>query len=139
MSLNIFCRSILGINNRYELSPSQVQTGHATAETVRSVKVPNSFKSTTTGKSYLVHTFVTCKTKGGIYLIECKSCGINALMGKTKNSLHKYLNSLRFDIRCKRTQKPVSAHFNLPADSMEDLTIMIIEKIETNYGQTRRI
>ena len=56
----------------------------AKPETVRSVKVPTSFKSTTTGKSYLVHTFVTCKTKGGIYLIECKSCGINALHGQDK-------------------------------------------------------
>ena len=105
----------------------------------RHMKVTNSFKSATTGKSYSVCTFATCKTKDIIYLIECRRCERRPqYVGKTKNALHKHLTHLRSDIRHNRTQKPVSTHFNLPGHSMEDLTIMIIEKIETNDDQTRR-
>ena len=60
-------------------------------------------------------------------------------VGETKNALHKYLNRLRSGIRRRtRTRKPVPAHFKLPRHSMEDLTIMIIEKVATNDDQTRR-
>ena len=136
MSLNIFCASILGIDC-YELSPSQMHGNRPcysrNFKAYQYMKVTNSFKSTVTSKSYLVHTFANCKTKGVIYLTECRSCGMQ-YMGETKKALHKHLNSLRFDIRCKRTQKPVSEHFNLPGHSMKDLTIMKI----TNDDQTRR-
>ena len=100
------------------------------------MKVTNSFKSTATGKSYPVRTSANCKTENIIFLIECRKCKMQ-YVGETKNALHKYLTCLRSDINS-GTQRPASAHFNFPGHSMEDLTIMIIEKIASNDGQTRR-
>ena len=52
--------------------------------------------------------------------------------------MHIRLNGHRYDIRHKKVQKPVAKHFNQRGHSMEDLTIMVIEKIPAGDVQTRR-
>ena len=52
--------------------------------------------------------------------------------------IHLCLNGHRSDVKTKKMEKPVAAHFNLPGHSMEDLTIMVIEKIWREDTQLRR-
>ena len=102
-------------------------------KTCQHIKITDTFRSSVTKKSYKVHTSVTCKTKGVVYLIECRKCP-KQYVSLTKNALNIRLNGHRDDIKHKKTQKPVSECFNLPE---KDLTIMIIEKVTTNDCQTR--
>ena len=72
-----------------------------------------------------------------VYLIECSKCAIQ-YVGMTKNALQKRFTSHRSDIRHNRTRKPVAAHFNQDGHSMEDLTIMVIEKIPEHDVSSRK-
>ena len=84
-------------------------------------------------------TRATCKTKGVVYLIECRKCQ-KQYVDSTKNALHIYLNGHRHDIKQKKSQKfAVAKHFNRRWPSMEDLTIMVIEKISAGDVQTQRV
>ena len=105
-------------------------------KTCRHIKTTDTFRSTVTRKSYKMRTSATCKTKGSVYLIQCRKCR-KQYVGMTKNALHIRLNGHRCDIR--KTQKSeVAKHFNLRGHSMDDLTIMVIEKIPEGDVQTRR-
>ena len=55
-----------------------------------------------------------------------------------ENLLHIRLNGNRSDIKNTRTEKPVAAHFNLVGHSIDDLTIMVIEKINRNDASHRK-
>ena len=79
----------------------------------------------------------TCKTKNLVYLIECRKCR-KQYVGETENALHIRLNGHRSDIRTNKTEKPVAEHFNLPGHYMENLTIMVIDKIGKDDVQLRR-
>ena len=106
-------------------------------KTCQHIKITDTFRSSVTKKSYKVHTSVTCKTKGVVYLIECRKCP-KQYVGSTKNALHIRLNGHKYDIKHKKTQKPVAKHFNRRGHSMEHLTIMVIEKLRNNNIQFRR-
>ena len=104
------------------------------------MKNTNTFRSTKGPytRSYNVCTSANCKSRGVVYLIECKKCH-KQYVGSTKNALHIRLNSHRSDIKNKKTQKSALAkHFNLRGHSMNDLMIMVIEKIPNGDVQTRR-
>jgi len=64
-------------------------------------------------------------------------CGIQ-YVGMTKNALQKQFTSHRSDIKHNRTWKQVAAHFNQDGHSMEDLTIMVIEKIPEHDVSSRK-
>ena len=74
-----------------------------------------------------------------MYLIECKKCSnYKQYVGETENALHICLNGHRSVIRHNRAEKPVGAHFNLPEHSIEDLTILVVEKIQSDDTHLRR-
>ena len=76
-----------------------------------------------------MRTAATCKTSNVIYLIQCKRCG-QQYVGETGQALHCRLNNHRVDIVHHRIQeKPVAAHFNSGEHSVEDMTVMIIERL----------
>ena len=106
-------------------------------KTCQHIQMTERFRSTVTGKSYKIHTPATCKTKGIVYIIQCRKCQ-KQYVGSTKNALHIRLNGHKYDIRHKKILKPVAKHFNKRGHSMEDLTIMVIEKIPAGDVQTRR-
>ena len=106
-------------------------------KTCQHILTTDMFRSSITGKSYKVHTSATCKTKGVVYLIECRKCR-KQYVGSTKNGLHIRLNGHTSDIRRKKMQKPVAYHFNKRGHSMKDVAIMVIEKIPAGDVQTRR-
>ena len=105
--------------------------------TCRHIKTTDRFQSAVTKRSYKMHTPATCKTKGTVYLIQCRRCR-KQYVGMTKNALHIRLTGHRYDIRNMKIQKPVAKHFNRRGHSMKDLTIMVIEKIPNRDVQTRR-
>ena len=71
-----------------------------------------------------------------VYLIKCRKCN-KQYVGETENALHIRLNGHRSNVKTKKMEKPVAAHFNLPGHSMEDLTIVVIEKIWKEDVQLR--
>ncbi len=60
-------------------------------------------------------------------------------VGETVNALHIRLNGHRSDVKTKKLDKPVAAHFNLPDHSIEDLEVMGIEKIHDNDPGRRKL
>ena len=95
------------------------------------------FKSKTTGRQYNIRAEITCKTRNLVYLISCKRCGLQ-YVGETENALHVRMNGHRSDIRTRKTDKPVAAHFCQSDHSIEDLEVRGIEKIHNNSTQWRR-
>ena len=76
------------------------------------------FKSKTTGRHYNIRPEITCKIRNLVYLISCKRCGLQ-YVGETENALHIRMNGHRSDIRTKKTENPVAAHFCQPAHSVK--------------------
>ena len=72
-----------------------------------------------------------------VYLISCKKCGLQ-YVGEMENALHIRINGHRSDIRMRKTEKPVAAHFCQPDHTMEDLEVRGIEKIHRNSKQWRK-
>ena len=110
------------------LSPSRntLETAHATANAVRPALhqgYTDTFRTTVTKLSYKVSTSASHLQDKG-----CSKCG-KQYVDVTKTALQKRFTSHRSDIKHNRTRKPVAAHFNQDGHSMEDLTIMVIEKI----------
>ena len=54
----------------------------------------------------------------------------NCSTWERQNPLHIRLNGYRSDIRNKKLEKPVAAHFNTPGHSIDDLSIMVIERMK---------
>lgn len=92
-----------------------------------------SFTSKHTGRKYNIRAEITCKSKNLIYLISCRKCGTQ-YVGETEQTLHARMNGHRSDIRTRKTEKPVAAHFCQPDHCLGDLEVRGIEKI--NHGGT---
>ena len=104
--------------------------------TCRHIRTRETFKSTTTGQPFYVRATATCKTSNVIYVIECRRCR-KQYVGETQNPLHIRLNGHRGDINNRRTEKPVAAHFT-PGHSLDDLTIMVVEKMRSSDANLRK-
>ena len=55
---------------------------------------------------------------------------------ETENALHMRMNGHRSDIKTRKTEKPVAAHFCQPEHTMEDLQVRGIEKIHAQEHHT---
>ena len=93
--------------------------------------------SKSTGRKYNIKATLTCKSKNLVYLISCKRCGLQYI-GETENALHIRMNGHRSDIRTKKLDKPVAAHFCQSDHSAEDLEVRGIEKIHENNTDRRK-
>ena len=80
----------------------------------------------------------TCKSTNIIYMIQCRRCN-QQYVGETEQALNERMNSHRADIRHKRTEKPVAAHFSLPDHSVDDLQVLVIEKLRKEDAILRKI
>ena len=63
--------------------------------------------------------------------VQYRVCG-QQYVDKTGQSLNERMNNHRTDVTHKRTEKPVSAHFNLPSHSIHDMEVLIIKQMKTN-------
>ena len=97
----------------------------------------DTFESLITGRKYHIRNNITCKTKNLVYLISCKTC-CQQYVRETKNALHMRMSEHRSNIRTRKTEKPVAAHFCQPDHTMEDLQVRGIEKIHRSSTQWRR-
>ena len=101
------------------------------------IMTTSSFRSHNTGRRYNIRSNITCKSRNLVYLISCKRCGLQ-YVGETENLLHIRMNGHRSDIRTKRLEKPVAAHFSQPDHSAVDLEVRGIEKIHRDNMQWRK-
>ena len=90
------------------------------------------------GKTYQLQTVATCKTHNVIYLIQCQKCS-QQYVGESGQALHERLNSHRSDVRLKKIEKSVSAHFNSPTHTSQDMKVAVIEVLRRNNVRLRRL
>ena len=88
------------------------------------------FISNTTNRRFRVlgsDTAMTWSTSNVVYLISCKRCGLQ-YVGETSQSLRCRFNNHRANLK-RLGQQHIYRHFNSDGHSIDDLTIMPIEKI----------
>ena len=98
----------------------------------------STFRSQITGRQYNIRSNISCKMKSLVYLISCKKCSLQNVREEMDNTLHVRMNGHRSDIRTRKTEKPVTAHFCQLDHTMEDLEVRGIEKIHRNSKQWRK-
>ena len=106
-------------------------------KTCSTLLTTNTFTSKTTGRSYLMRCSATCKSSNIIYLIQCRKCGCQ-YVGETEQALNERMNSHRTDIRHK-AEKPVAIHLNTTGHKLEDLQVMVTERLWRNDSAFRKI
>ena len=89
------------------------------------------------GHTFRVRATATCKTNNVIYLIECQLCH-KQYVGDTQNPLHIRLNGHRNDIKHKRLENQVAAHFCSSNHSLSHLTIMVVEQMHSKNDVLRK-
>ena len=107
------------------------QCGRPRSKTCPMMIHTNTFKSHTTGVPHNTKTAMSCKSYNVIHMIQCRVCG-QQYVDETGQSLNERMNKHRTDVTHKRTEKPVSAHFNLPSHSIHDMEVLIIKQMKTN-------
>ena len=95
------------------------------------IKTGTSFCSRTTGELFRVKATADCRTRNVVHLIKYKKYTIQYI-GETENALCGRLTGHRSGIKQCRTVRSVAEHLSLPDYSMEDLSIMVTDKI---YGE----
>ena len=121
-----------------QLVPRNEPCGRPRCKTCPTLMATDKFTSKTSGKIYNMRSSATCKTGNLIYLIQCKKCGCQ-YVDETEQALNERMNSHRTDIRHKKTGEPVSAHFNSRDHTMDDVQVMVIERIWRNDTVLRKI
>ena len=105
--------------------------GHARCKCCKEIVTTNHFRSHSTGRQYNIRAHITCKARNLVYMISCKKCGLQYVR-ETETPLHIRMNGHHSDIRTKKLDKPVAAHFSQPDHSAEDLEVRGIEEIHDN-------
>jgi hypothetical protein len=90
----------------------------------------SSYTSKVIRKQYNIFCSVNCKSANIIYISECLVFGLQ-YVGESKQPFHKRLNEQRSDLT-KKSFLPVSRHFRLYDQSLEDFNRMKILVIEQN-------
>jgi len=102
------------------------------------ITVSKTFKSSSTNSKFWLRTNVSCKSNNIVYLITCKKCN-KQYVGETGRTLGERITD---HLSCIRTFKdtPIALHFNQTDHSLEDFSIMAIEKIQdTKDARTVRL
>ena len=97
----------------------------------------NTFQSTTNGSIHNIKFSLSCNSYNVVYLITCTRCHMQ-YVGETGREAKVRLLEHCADTRFKR-DKPVSAHFNLPGHTEDNITFIVIDKsprFDTNMRQT---
>ena len=124
-------------------SPQQLHKGthqcnRPRCKTCMHIRTETKFGSTVTGETFLAKVTATCKTANVIYLMECRKCK-KQYVGETENPLHLRINGHRSDFHRKLPDKPVAVHFNSPGHSFEDMTVMVIERMQLSDSAKRKL
>ena len=102
-----------------------------------SIIITNSkFNSTVFNKMFALTEDLDCSSEDIIYLITCSKCNIQ-YVGETGNPLRVRMNAHRHCIRANR-DTPIGVHFNSRGHNVSHLSVMPIEKLNTNCINDRR-
>ena len=108
-------------------TPIEWPGGASRCKTFPILRVTGEFSSHTTGQSYKVKFRASCKSSNLVYLVTCRRCGLQ-YVGETSQPLHVRISGNRSDITHWRTDlSPVAEHFNSSAQSVSDMTVMVVE------------
>jgi GIY-YIG catalytic domain len=92
------------------------------------------FHGTSNDQYFVIRRNITCKTHNVIYLVTCNRCKLQ-YVGQTSRTLADRIND---HLSCIRTGKntPIGLHFNIPGHTLQDFSIMGIERMY-NKSDTR--
>lgn len=105
-------------------TPGVTRCSNKRCELCKSMPQTNTFKSSRTGISYKIFQKMTCNSKNVIYLITCKTCGIQ-YVGETVNFRFR-MNNHKSAIR-NNNNNSVARHYNCPGHSLASLEFLPIE------------
>ena len=88
-------------------------------------------------EQFHVKAIADCQTRNVVYLVEWEKCAI-PYTGEKGKALFGRLTGHRSNLKHPWTDRLVAKHFPLPDHSMEDLSIMEIEKISREDKDFRR-
>ncbi|XP_073503190.1 uncharacterized protein [Phyllobates terribilis] len=87
-------------------------------------------------KVYTVKEHLQCTTSNAIYLITCRRCSMQ-YVGQTSMTVRRRFIDHLSTINCKKDLS-VSRHFNLPDHSRQDISLMVIDKVENSCSLLKR-
>ena len=122
-----------------DLSPKNILKGSGPCNTpcIACPYVTQTTKLTcwSTKQEFTINGNFNCKSKNVIYVISCRSCGLQ-YVGQTGNTLNERLRGHLFDIRSNNQYKPVSRHFNQERHTLHDVNVTAVTQT-TNDANVR--
>lgn len=100
------------------------------------INASDTFNSSHNGKTFKVRGDITCKSNNLIYLITCRSCGLQ-YVGESSRTLGERITDHLSAIRLKKPT-PVGLHFNGPSHSLQHFSATGIEVFSAKIGAQQR-
>ncbi len=95
------------------------------------IQVSAKFTSSATGETFPITSSIHCKSSWVIYLITCTHCSLQ-YVGKTTTQLYTRFTNTKSDIKLKKKKLPIVDHFNSPGHSVNNISLMGIEYINSH-------
>ena len=133
--MNLLVRA--AVRGPQELYRCTHQCKYLHCKTCTHIKMGCRFSTASIGEWFCVKATADCCTNNVVHLIERKYS--IQYVRETENALRVRLTGHRLDINHHHLEKPVARHFNLLGHSLQDLTIMVIEKIHKEDAVLRKI
>ena len=114
------------INTNRTKHPGTSKCGHGGCRICRDhMPETNTFTSTVTGITYKIHQKLNCNSKNVIYLLTCKTCGIQ-YVGETRTRFRERMNNHKSAIN-NAYDNSVARHFNSPGHTLLSLEMLPID------------
>ena len=115
------------INKPHTKQSGTTKCGHGGCRLCRDhMPETSTFKSTVTGVIYNIHQNLNCNSRNVIYLITCRTCGIQ-YVGETKTRFRERINNHKSAIN-NRYDNSVARHYNSPGHSLGSFEVLPIDQ-----------
>ena len=124
------------INTDRTTNPGTFKCGHGGCRICKDyMPETNIFRSSTTGITYNIHQKLNCNSRNVIYLLTCKTCGIQ-YVGETSTRFRERMNNHKSAIN-NAYDNSVARHYNSPGHSLRSLEMLPIDQ-NSNWSDQER-
>ena len=132
VNYNCLRKQLVNTSTSHLPTPGNSKCNNKQCKCCQQTTTGKTFKSQVKGES----TLETTSHERKKICISCRKCGLQYVR-EMENTLHIRMNRHCSDIRTKKTEKPVAAHFCQLDHIVEDLQVRGIEKIHRSSTQWR--
>ena len=93
--------------------------------------------STNAGYIKEITSHLTCQSRNIVYMIECDKCRLQYI-GETDRSLKERISEHKGYVTKKHLHRATGAYFNLPGHTVDNMSVMAIQKIHTRGTPYRK-